>query len=52
MIFSKKTAAGDCRIACGSIAPYPTVYPEGSRIRLTWHSVNSSVAGVDASGRR
>ncbi len=35
----------------GSIAPYPTVYPEGSRIRLTWHSVNSQVASVDASGR-
>ena len=35
----------------GSISQYPTVYPEGSRIRLTWHSVNSSVASVDASGR-
>ena len=42
---SFKVAIGD------SIAQYPTVYPEGSRIRLTWHSVNSSVAGVDASGR-
>ena len=35
----------------GSIAPYPTVYPEGSRIRLSWRSAAPAVAAVDQSGR-
>lgn len=35
----------------GSISPSPTVYPEGSRIRLTWHSERTSVATVNTAGK-